>query len=220
MQRLSDNVYQSIKKDILKHELVPGDRVIEGDLAQRYGVSRTPIREALTRLSQDGFVKPFPKHGYTITTITVRDVQEVFTLRITLEGMAVVLATPLISESNLDQLHDTLAKNLDMVQSDNSASHLDYLASNNEFHINVAKASGNLHLVKMISHLLDESNRIIHAKMNVVGKQGIEESLGVIEAMRTRNTTLASQSMQEHIQAVYDRIMNAIWDGGIPGICC
>jgi DNA-binding GntR family transcriptional regulator len=220
MQKLSDQVYQSIKKDILKHELVPGDRVIEGDLAHRYGVSRTPIREALKRLSQDGFVKPYPNHGYTVATITVRDVQEVFKLRIMLEGEAVALATPLISESNLNQLRDTLTKNLEMTQSDNSLSPIDYLASNNEFHLNVARASGNLHLVKIISHLLDESNRIIHAKINVVGKKGIEESLGVIEAMRSRDTTLASQSMQEHIQAVYDRIMNAIWAGGIPGICC
>ncbi len=72
----------------------------------------------------------------------------------------------------------------------------------------------------MVLHLLDESNRIIHAKMNVVGKEGIEEALGVIKALRTRNSDLASQSMQEHIQAVYERIMNAIWTGGIPGICC
>lgn len=211
---LSERVYHALKEAILCCDFAPGDHVNESDLAQWHGVSRTPVREALNRLMQEGFVEVVPRKGYKITPITVRDVQETFSMRIILEGEAAAFATPIISEEQLNTLDNILkvTVGMDMSHGDDS-SRMAYLEANNQFHICVAKASGNQRLARTVIGLLEEAARFIYIESGVVGLSGIEESQRIIEAMRARDAQMARQLMREHIQATYDRVIEVILSG-------
>jgi DNA-binding GntR family transcriptional regulator len=210
-EHLSERVYNQLKEDILCCQLPPGDHINESSLAKRYGVSRTPVREALRRIMQEGYVEVLPRRGYKITPITINDIQEIFTLRIILEGEAIALATPIISEEVLHTLDGFLEEmaSKDISQSMDSY-RMAYIDANYQFHNAIAKASSNKRLSRMVTSLLEEAARFIYLETNAVGVSGIDESQRIIGAMRIKDAQLARQLMRDHIQATYDRVVNVI----------
>src|SRR5436190_1701331 len=101
---LRDRVYAEIKEDILTGVLAPGQLLQEGQLAQRFKTSKTPVREALARLVQEDLLEAFPRVGYVVTDCTVEDAQAVLDFRAILEGAAIELAARYITEAELAQL--------------------------------------------------------------------------------------------------------------------
>src|SRR5215213_7803734 len=89
---LTARIYAALKHDIITCQLRPGQQVVEQQLAERYGVSKTPIREALNTLRQEGYVEVVPRRAYVITPVSVRDVQHIFHVRQLLEPSAAELA--------------------------------------------------------------------------------------------------------------------------------
>ena len=85
---LRRELYDDIRRDIVGGTFRPGDLLRERELAAKYGVSKTPVREALSLLAQEEMVKAVPRAGYMVTQLTMRDVQEVYHLRLTMEPMA------------------------------------------------------------------------------------------------------------------------------------
>jgi DNA-binding GntR family transcriptional regulator len=204
-------MYHALKNEVLRCELGPGSQVLEGEIAQRYGVSRTPVREALKRLMQDGLVEVLPRGGCAVTPVTVRDLQEVFFLRVILEGEAAALATPRVSQELLEELETLLAETLKMeVSSGADEARQAYLRANHTFHVSVAEASGNTRLAKMVIHLLDQAARFIYLQTSVVGMLGAEESVQIVAAMRARDADSARRFMREHVQATHERAMKVI----------
>lgn len=216
---LSDGVYQALKRKILQCILAPGDLIVEAGLARQFGVSRTPVREALRRLMQDGYVSVSPGSRYRVTPITVRDVQEVFSLRVVLEGEAAELATSRISMDTLDELEQLLLSLLEMdLQSGDDDHRMKYLALNYSFHMTIADAAGNNRLAHLISSLLEEASRYVYLESAIVGTRGSEESLRVIEAAREGDALRAREYMEEHIRATRQRTVGAILSGGLGEI--
>jgi DNA-binding GntR family transcriptional regulator len=214
-KNLSDIAYNALRSEILRCEITPGSQLVESHIAQRYGISRTPVREALKRLMQDGLIESSPRRGYSVTPVTIRDLQEVFSLRIILEGEAAALATPRVSNRRLDELDELLSSMLrkqDQSFVDNSE-RMAYISDNTRFHKLIAEASGNLHLVSIVTHLIDEAVRFIYLETGVVGKKGIEESYGIVSAMRAGDTERARQTMGNHIQATYERALQVVLSG-------
>ncbi|MFC2023467.1 GntR family transcriptional regulator, partial [Chloroflexota bacterium] len=84
----ASQAYELIKAELLSCTIRPGARVVQRELAERYKLGLTPIREALQRLSQDGYLTPVPRMGYTVSTIRLRDLRELYDLREILEGAA------------------------------------------------------------------------------------------------------------------------------------
>lgn len=208
---LSDRMYRALKNDILRCILAPGDIVAESELARQYSVSRTPVREALARLIQDGFVRMNSSGRYVVTPITVRDVQEVYGLRAVLEPEAARLAAPRISEEVLDELDALLHDLLPVERADGDESaRLTYLEANSLFHMSIAKATGNGRMVGVIARLMEESSRYVFFESGIVGTRGIEESLRVLEALHDKDAPAAQQHMQEHIQNTYRRTLEAM----------
>lgn len=98
----------AVRSMILNGELVPGERVVENQLSQQLGVSRPPLREALTVLAQEGLITHAPRRGAVVTPMTVQDIYEIVTLRRTLEEMAIRLAVPVGSPDQLRPLEAAL----------------------------------------------------------------------------------------------------------------
>src|SRR5579859_5765613 len=99
---LGDQVYTIIWEQIVNHTLRPGDKLSDLRLSEELGVSRTPIREALHRLSQDGIVRSESRRGFFVATFSSQDVSEIYDIRAALEVLAVRLALPLITNDELD----------------------------------------------------------------------------------------------------------------------
>src|SRR5215469_17615580 len=154
-----DTAYAELKRRIIHCELAPGERITEAQLASDTGIGKTPIREALTRLIQEGLVGSIPGHGYEVTPITLGDVHDLFSFRRIVESAAAQLAAGHLVATDLRRL-DALCADQDVV--DDAESEERYLRANYAFHATIADASGNRRLASTVRHVLDESERLLH----------------------------------------------------------
>ena len=100
---LRDVVFQTLRQAILKGELKPGERLMEIQLAQKLGVSRTPVREALRKLELEGLVIMIPRRGAIVADITIQDLNDVLEVRIVLENMAIEKACARMTEEDIEK---------------------------------------------------------------------------------------------------------------------
>ena len=105
-QNLNDTAYARIKDDIISCALQPGEEVSEGLLVARYGMSKAPIRSAMMRLRQEGLIVSRGRQGNAVSPVTLRDIQEIFQLRLVLEVTAVRLAAGKVDAARLRSLND------------------------------------------------------------------------------------------------------------------
>jgi DNA-binding GntR family transcriptional regulator len=194
---LRQKVYEALRQEIRGGSILPGDLLRERELADVYGVSKTPVREALSLLEQENLVKAIPRAGYMVTQLTFRDLQEVHQLRVTLESMAARLAAENITEEELRELEGLIA----------TSEPEEALVFNHKFHSAIARASGNSRLAKMIEQLLDDTDR--WAALDVARLSPAVLLIGhraELEALRTRDPDVAEKAMREHVQRVYDHL--------------
>lgn len=187
----ADHVYTEIKNAIINLELSPGSIVQEEVLAQRLGVSRTPIREALRRLAQDGFVRILSKKGTLVSEITPGDVLEIFEVRMSLEPLAARLAARRMPVEEIERL-----------QALHPAPHpgtKGFLVGFRELHRSISRYSGNKRLHFILGPLMDETTRIL-------ATGGFEEATRahtfhteIIDAIANRDPLRAELVMQEHL---------------------
>ena len=194
---LKEEVYEAVRRDIMDGTFPPGDLLKERELAEKYGVSKTPVREALSLLEQDELLRAIPRAGYMVTQLTLRDLQEVHQLRVTLEAMAARRAAESITDEELEELERLTST------SDPEEARL----FNRQFHSVVARASGNSRLVKMIEQLLDDTDRWAALEIAeltpavlLVGHQA------ELDALRTRDPDTAEEAMREHVERVYQHL--------------
>ena len=107
---LSDQAYERIRTEILTCELEPGQHFAQQQLVTKYNVGKTPIREALQRLTQDGFVQPVPRFGYVVAPIMLSDVHEIYDLRAIVEPAAARLAAIRGTDEQLERIREAADK--------------------------------------------------------------------------------------------------------------
>src|SRR3990170_1613472 len=108
VENLSARVYHEIKALILRNQIMPGQKLQHQDLSDRLGVSRTPVREALTRLVQEGYVSLLPNRGFTCKEIRMQEAEELYDLREAMEAFAVQKAIENLTDTALDQLREKM----------------------------------------------------------------------------------------------------------------
>ena len=131
---LSDQAYQRIKTEILTCELRPGQQIAQKQLVERYDVGKTPVREALQRLTQEGFVQPVPRFGYIVVPITLSDIHEIYDLRLIIEPAAARLAALRGSDEQLEQIRQAADKTYTYNERE---TYLEYLRHNTNFHYSI-----------------------------------------------------------------------------------
>jgi DNA-binding GntR family transcriptional regulator len=193
-----DRIYHALRREILTLELSPRALLVETALARRFGVSKTPIREALAVLQRDGLVEALPRKGYLVTPITVNDVDDLFELRVALEGMAAELAAMRMSPEELAYLESLQPPRAVDPTVGDMRKFLDY---NGNFHAAIARGSRNGRLVKLIQQVNEEMSRMIAASYE------IGEHKTVLAALRSGNPAAARAAMVEHISASQSRAL-------------
>ena len=211
-QSLAGQVYEIIKKDIITCTFKPGQQIAQQQLADRYSVGVTPVREALQKLTREGLIQPIPRFGYLVTPITVADVAEVFELRTILETAASRLAALRATPEQLEHLSELASSTYIFKVRD---SYSDFLVHNREFHVAVANASGNRRLAASVAQVMDEMTRMFHLGLDVKDSAGEmrDEHQELVEMLRRKDSVSAEQVVLAQILRSQGRIFEALRPG-------
>lgn len=206
---LSSQAYLSIKNGIVTCELPPGQSIAQLDLAEKYQIGLTPVREALRQLAQEGFVQPVPRMGYIVKPITARDVQEIYEMRIILETSSVRLAASRGTEIELR----SLVEMADFTYTyKDLPSYSRFLEKNMIFHQKIAVLSRNSRLTQQVTRTMDESTRVFHLGLDIrdSAEKMREDHLAVSRALLERDANLAERLIRSEILLSRERVMEAI----------
>lgn len=198
---LKDIAYNAIKDAILSVKLKPGTPLIETQLAEELGISKTPVRAALEELEREGFVTRVLFKGTYVTEVTNKDLTEIFQLRAVLEGLAARLATPLFTPSELDQIeHNLTAAETALAESElTRCSELG--KSLHDAIINQVNSPR----IALIIHNLDDHVQRFRALSDQIGgrlNKSVKEHRRVLDALRRQDQDAAEQAMRDHLHSV------------------
>lgn len=206
---LRDVVFNTLRQAILKGELKPGERLMEIALAQRLGVSRTPIREALRKLELEGLVVMIPRRGAQVANITEKDLNDVLEVRVALENMAIEKACARITEDGLKSLDEAEKKFERTIAEGDLVS----LAEADEaFHEIIYQASGNLRLNQVVSNLREQMYRyrLEYLKEEEARKELVKEHTELCQALKERDTARAQAIAFGHIENQRKAILKSV----------
>jgi DNA-binding GntR family transcriptional regulator len=209
---LTRRIYDALRADLLSCVLPPGAQLFEGDLAARYKVSKTPVREALNSLRQEGLVRVLPRRGYEVTAITLRDINALLELRFVLEAGAVDLAVRHLTSAGLERLEHLARASY---KRGDRQSEAEFVAANRAFHLAFAELSGNQRLVDLIARCLDELQRVFHlgAGLRNITDEVAQDHLDLVAALQQRDTADARRIVAAQIAHTRANILRALAGG-------
>lgn len=190
-------VYARLLSELRDGRLNAGDRLRETELAERFGMSRTPVREAIRQLEADGIVTHIPRQGATIRTLDYAEVMELYEMRAVLEGTAARLAARAASEIEIEELvemNDQMAALGDAPEA---------FILNRQFHMALLDAAKNRFLAQSI-HALQKALMILGPTTLTEpdrAARAIEEHVDVLDAIKARDGASAETAMRRHIEA-------------------
>ncbi|KUK83242.1 MAG: Transcriptional regulator [Pelotomaculum thermopropionicum] len=206
---LREMVFESLREAIIHGRLKPGERLMEIQLAEEMGVSRTPVREAIRKLELEGFVVMVPRKGAYVAGISVKDIVDVFEVRAALEGLAAGLAAERITEEEMEELERTLVRiNVNSEEDDLNS----VVEGDSSFHELIYKASRNQRLVQIITRLKEQIHRFRMTSLSQPGrtKNALGEHKAIVEAISDRNIELAQALASEHVENAEQSLLNAL----------
>jgi DNA-binding GntR family transcriptional regulator len=207
VENLSARVYDEIKKLILCNEILPGQKLHHQQLSERLGVSRTPVREALTRLVQEGYVSFLPNRGFTCKEIRIQEAEELYELREALEAFSVEKAISNLTDVALRALRAKINSYGRDVQNRFTRERLMY---DQDVHLAIAELAGNQTLKITLSHVFE---RIVLKRRTdglydpARGVAAHPEHLTLLDAMERRDPVDAVDILRKHIQAGKKNVM-------------
>lgn len=206
---LTEQAVRALRREIVACRLAPGETVSETLMAERFSFGRAAIRTALARLAEEGLVTAVPRRGWVVSVVTIRDIHEVFELRLLLEPEAARRAAGHAELDRLRRLDDVCAKGY---QPEDPDSALDFLAVNRDFHTAVAELAGNSRLARQIGRLLDESTRMLVLGLSTRDRSGemAHEHRALIAAMAAHDATEAARIMAEQVTTSRDMVLAAL----------
>ncbi|NLJ99809.1 MAG: GntR family transcriptional regulator [Clostridia bacterium] len=208
---LRDVVFETLREAIIDGKLKPGERLMEVQLAEDMGVSRTPIREAIRKLELEGFVIMVPRKGAYVSEISKKDIADVFEIRAALESLAAGLAAERITEEELEELQQFLLKVTVNAELGDLEKVVD---SDTEFHDLIYQASRNSYLVQIIYNLRERIQRFRSTSLSYPGriKQTLDEHGKLMEAISGRDIIQARLLAQKHIENAEVSMLEALRD--------
>jgi DNA-binding GntR family transcriptional regulator len=202
-------IYTMIRRSIIMGHRNPGERLDLDVLAQSYGTSITPVRDALHMLDQEGLVTIKPRSGYFVTHVTLKQLRDMLELREILELAAVERAVTRITEEQLERLEHVHTG----YTGDDDESYERYMDENRRLHCLIAEASGNHELAETLGHLHDRLVRFM--VMCYAGETLESRHTHLIKALRTRDAAIACQAMLDEINETRETILeHVIQEGG------
>lgn len=201
---LTDEIYAIIKENILSHKILPGEKINIDQLARELEVSNIPIREALSRLSTEGLVHVVPYKGMFAIQLDLKELNEIFELRIYLEPMAIKKAVPHIPEARLIELREQMDFSPDLIPSESSEFVEHVRQMNSNLHGLILQYCGNDTLQKLVHSYIERIQSyllLMQKSMRIHSvEQEWQEHQEIIRQLLDRNAEGASEAMRHHLQ--------------------
>ncbi|QNB48031.1 FCD domain-containing protein [Thermanaerosceptrum fracticalcis] len=206
---LGEMVYESLRDAIINQVLKPGERLMETELAEEMGVSRTPVREAIRKLEQEGYVVMIPRKGAYVAGLSIKDIHEVFEIRGALESLAAGLAAERATQEEIEEMERNIVLEASHFESNDLIKTIEV---DTKFHELIFKASKNDRLLGMISNLREQVQRFRTTTLAVSGrlKFALEEHRRIVEAIAARDVQLAQQMAKDHIESAENALLEVI----------
>lgn len=198
-KNLKESAYKSIKDKIIRGELKPGDTILEDELQDELGVSRTPIREALIRLQSENFVVIYPRKGIFVSTLTPKTIREIYEVRELVEPQLLRKIFHSIDRKWLSDMKVEFSEDLSHLSKEEKKNH--FVKLDEEFHNYFLNLSENNYLVEMLTRVYDQIHRMrIHTfYAELRSEMTKEEHIKIIDAILDNDVELAVNRMYEHI---------------------
>lgn len=212
---LYQEVAERLRERIFAHELPPGTWIDEQNLAEQYGISRTPLREALKVLASEGLVELKPRRGCYVTEINPQDLDDIFPIIALLEGRCAADASQRMSDSQLAtlrQLHDKLESSASEGRIE------DFFEANQEFHKRIQEYANNRWLLQVIQDLRKVLKLARHDSLSLEGRlqQSLEEHRQILAALEARDAQGAEAAMYAHLLSGRQAIARVQQSHGTP----
>ena len=214
---LADQAYQRIRHEILVGTLAPGDVVSERELAGNYEMSKTPIREAVTQICREGLMQRLPGRGYMVSPITIKEIRDLFDMRLILELAAVEYVVKNPAPDHCDKLKEMAQIKYVL---DDPESYIIFLEANREFHLTLAEATGNQRLYSILEKILIEMERLFHLGLRVrdSSEEMAKEHQDLCKSIEDGDLEAAKELMTDQILTSRQRILEAIMRGDLKPI--
>jgi DNA-binding GntR family transcriptional regulator len=205
---LREVIFNTLRQAIIIGELKPGERLMEVSLAEKMGVSRTPVREAIRKLELEGLVNMLPRKGAHVADLSVKDIMDVLEVRATLDGLATALSAARVTDDELEELKRVNAQFSVFVEKDNLQGSI---KKDVEFHDIIYRSSRNIKLIQLLNNLREQVQRfrIIFLKDYGSAKELIREHKEIYDAISSRDVDAARQAAQEHIKKQEEAIVKS-----------
>lgn len=208
-QPLREAVCETLREAIRKGILEPGERLMEVQLAEELGISRTPVREAIRKLEQEGYVIMMPRRGTYVSDISTNDVKEIFEIRSALESLAAGLAARRIEPEELETLQNLLVE----IEGYIAKKDIEKIVETDiKFHGLLYKVSRNERLVNIISNLKEQLARFRTLSMSYPGRlqETLEEHSEMVEAIANGDVSSARDAAEHHMERAEKTLLKAM----------
>jgi len=212
---IAQSMHQDLRKGVLQGRWHPGHTLVEHGVAREYGVSRAPAREALKLLEREGLVMAVPRRGYVVSTITVRQIRELFDLRLVLEREAAVRAARVATPEDIARLEALVG---DPYLPGDQESYTRFLGQNRAFHSAVARLTRNDRLAVLVEALLEELERLFHLGLDVRDRAEmlVVEHKELVDAIRSHDPERAMRVVTAQIENAQSMVLEGVTQGSLP----
>jgi len=197
-QNLHTRIYEKLKSQIINFTLKPGQKLQDRQLGLQFGVSRTPVREALNRLVQEGFVRQISGGGYFVKEITIKGIENLYEVREALEVLAAQQAIQKINNRQIKKLSDILKSHKKLIQKGESQGRL---LEDADFHKTIAISSGNQYLYEIINNIFDKIStfRAIDILTLQRAKIAYQQHKEIFDLLKEKDTQGLKRKLGKHI---------------------
>ena len=209
MARTADKLISDIRKEVSSGILKPGDQLEVNALAERFGVSRTPIREAIRTLVETGVLETRPRKGSFVRVLSAKQLLDLFQVAAELEGMACRLAALSLTKENVEAIESGLAKCTQAAEFQNN---VEYAMANLDFHTAIHNASGNDWLIEQLRQLQINLNSYRTMPYEIRGrlKKSTDEHKIICDAILSGDGEHACNLMRDHMMLQGKRLPSII----------
>lgn len=215
---ISDQIYDLLKKKILNSEILPGERLMQEEVAKAFNASRTPIRQAFHLLEKDGLVERLPQNGFRITRLELETIKDLFAIRGVLEAYGVELACERIEPKTIETLRSIRDQAQQMLESSDIPRETKLrriFEFNSQFHETIYRSTNSRYLMDLISNLRNTVLRLRALGVRKKGswKQALNEHSRLIDCLERKDKKAAGKLMRRHISNAMSHVLSQ-WNLG------